>query len=234
MLHRLCEPPSITLSFNLAVVVPRRRTNHFCFSRASIGARPTQCASFTARTTGVSNPVRSPGFRTTASGTAQRVAFASGVPPDIYAFHRYTRSSTLLFCPRAGQFPAQFLGWAEGFHAGHTRPPTCSLSPVIPNNACHLCLTAAAGTELAVASSGLEVTGKWYWHFPASFAPTGVYDPKAFILHAASLGQACAHCQRFSTAASRRSLGSVSVPVCGNTLSGPVPVIALVGRYLTN
>ncbi len=63
---------------------------------------------------------------------------------------------------------------------------------------------------------------------------TGVYNPKAFFLHAASLGQACAHCQRFSTAASRRSLGSVSVPVCGITLSGPVPVVALVGRYPTN
>ncbi len=32
----------------------------------------------------------------------------------------------------------------------------------------------------------------------------------------------------------RRSLGSVSVPVCGNTLSGPVRVLALVSRYLTN
>ncbi len=32
-------------------------------------------------------------------------------------------------------------------------PPTRPLSPVIPNNARHLCLTAAAGTELAVAYS---------------------------------------------------------------------------------
>ncbi len=64
--------------------------------------------------------------------------------------------------------------------------------------------------------------------------PTGVYNPKAFILHAASLPQACAHWARFSTAASRRSLGSVSVPVCGNTLSGPVRVLALVGHYPTN
>ncbi len=63
---------------------------------------------------------------------------------------------------------------------------------------------------------------------------TGVYNPKAFVLHAASLGQTCVHCRRFSTAASRRSLGSVSVPVCGNTLSGPVPVVALVSCYLTN
>ena len=31
-----------------------------------------------------------------------------------------------------------------------------------------------------------------------------------------------------------RSLGSVSVPVSGDSLSAPVPVLALVSRYLTN
>jgi hypothetical protein len=36
------------------------------------------------------------------------------------------------------------------------------------------------------------------------------------------------------TAASRRSLGSVSVPVSRVMLSHPVPVVALVSRYLTN
>ena len=46
-----------------------------------------------------------------------------------------------------------------------------------------------------------------------SYSVTAVYNPKAFILHAVSLHQAFAHCGRFSTAASRRSLGSVSVPV---------------------
>ena len=63
---------------------------------------------------------------------------------------------------------------------------------------------------------------------------TGVYNPKAFVLHAASLGQACAHCRRFSTAASRRSLGSVSVPVCRATLARPVGIIGLVGRHPAN
>ncbi len=61
-----------------------------------------------------------------------------------------------------------------------------------------------------------------------------VYNPKAFILHAASLGQAFAHCRIFSTAASRRSLDSVSVPMLGAMLSHPLPVIALVSHYLTN
>ena len=63
---------------------------------------------------------------------------------------------------------------------------------------------------------------------------TAVYNPKAFILHAVSLRQAFAHCGRFSTAASRRSLGSVSVPVCRATLARPVGIIGLVGRYPAN
>ena len=63
---------------------------------------------------------------------------------------------------------------------------------------------------------------------------TGLYNPKAFIVHAASLRQAFAHCARFLTAASRRSLGRISVPVWPYTLSGRLPIVALVSRYLTN
>ncbi len=63
---------------------------------------------------------------------------------------------------------------------------------------------------------------------------TAVYDPRAFILHAALLRHAFAHCGRFSTAAFRRSLGSISVPVWVTILSDHLPVIALVSRYLTN
>ena len=61
-----------------------------------------------------------------------------------------------------------------------------------------------------------------------------VYNPKAFIPHAASLRQASAHCAIFPTAASRRSLGRVSVPVWPVALSGRLPVVALVGHYPTN
>ena len=63
---------------------------------------------------------------------------------------------------------------------------------------------------------------------------TELYDPKAFIAHAALLGQAFAHCRRFPTAASRRSLGRVSVPVWPVALSGRLPAVALVSHYLTN
>ncbi len=63
---------------------------------------------------------------------------------------------------------------------------------------------------------------------------TVVYNPRAFLLHAAWLHQTCVHCGRFATAASRRSLGSVSVPVWPDTLSGRLLIKALVGRYPTN
>ena len=58
-----------------------------------------------------------------------------------------------------------------------------------------------------------------------------VYNPKAVIPHAASLHQACAHCAIFPTAASRRSLGRISVPMWPVALSGRLPVEAMVGRY---
>ena len=61
-----------------------------------------------------------------------------------------------------------------------------------------------------------------------------VYNPKAFFPHAASLRQAFAHCARFPTAASRRSLGRVSVPVWLIVLSDQLPIEALVGLYPTN
>ncbi len=72
--------------------------------------------------------------------------------------------------------------------------------------------------------------------FPMCFRsrPTELYDPRAFITHAASLRQAFAHCAIFPTAASRRSLDRVSVPVWLTILSDQLPVSALVSRYLTN
>ena len=61
-----------------------------------------------------------------------------------------------------------------------------------------------------------------------------LYNPKAFFTHAASLGQACAHCPIFPTAASRRSLDRVSVPVWLIVLSDQLWIVALVSLYLTN
>ena len=61
-----------------------------------------------------------------------------------------------------------------------------------------------------------------------------VYTPKGFLPHAASLRQTFVHCAIFPTAASRRSLGRISVPMWLAILSDQLPVIALVGRDPTN
>ena len=71
-------------------------------------------------------------------------------------------------------------------------------------------------------------------HVRTSSLKKEVYDPRAFIPHAVLLRQAFAHCGKFPTAASRRSLGRVSVPVWLIVLSDQLSVVALVSYYLTN
>ena len=51
---------------------------------------------------------------------------------------------------------------------------------------------------------------------------------------AISLGQACAHCLRFSTAASQRSRALVAVPMWRFRLSAPLRILGLVSPSLTN
>ena len=77
-------------------------------------------------------------------------------------------------------------------------------------------------------------SSNWILASPYSSLPTELYNPKAFITHAASLRQAFAHCARFPTAASRRSLDRVSVPVWLFILSDQLPVYGLVGCYSAN
>ncbi len=57
-----------------------------------------------------------------------------------------------------------------------------------------------------------------------SSLPTELYDPKAFITHAAWLGQTYAHYPIFPTTTSRRSLGRVSVPIWLIILSDQLPI----------
>ena len=56
-----------------------------------------------------------------------------------------------------------------------------------------------------------------------------VYNPKAFVPHAALLRQGFPHCAKFPTAASRRSLGRISVPMWPVGLSTRLPVVGTVG-----
>ena len=102
---------------------------------------------------------------------------------------------------------------------------------MIPDNARTLRITAAAGTELAGASSPGTVS---VFEKRCSSRATVVYTPKGVLPHAASLRQSSDHCARFPTAASRRSLGRVSVPVWLAILSDQLTISALVSHYLTN
>jgi len=79
-----------------------------------------------------------------------------------------------------GRIPAPSPVEPGDFSQRRAGPPTRALGPVIPNNVRTVRLTAAAGTNLARASSRDQSR-------PCGpFSPsTGVYNPKAFILHAA-------------------------------------------------
>ena len=60
------------------------------------------------------------------------------------------------------------------------------------------------------------------------------YTPKGLITHAALLRQGSPHCAKFPTAASRRSMGRVSVPLWLIILSNQLLIVALVGIYPAN
>ena len=80
----------------------------------------------------------------------------------------------------------------------------------------------------------LVLSNSWLLTTSLSSQSKELYDPKTFITHAALLRQAFAHCAKFPTAASRRSLDRVSVPVWLIVLSDQLPVVALVGSYPAN
>ncbi len=81
----------------------------------------------------------------------------------------------------------------------------------------------------------LKVTSRLRVISPKLFFPIeSAYNPQAFFTHAVLLDQAFAHCPIFPTAASRRSLGRVSVPVWLIVLSDQLWIVALVSHYPTN
>ena len=161
----------------------------------------------------------------------QLAAFASGVLPDIYAFHRSTGNSASLWAIQAPQSRAQCRGWAPALHARLERPPALPLRPVIPNNARTPRITAAAGTKFAGASS----QGTFRRSEKRRYSPaTVVYTPRRSVPHVASLRQGCPHCAIFPAAASRRSLGRISVPMWPCALSGRLPIVGLVVRCTAN
>ena len=154
-----------------------------------------ECAPFKAGTTRVSNPVCSPGFRTLASEAFQGPAFASGVLQDINAFHRYTLHSGPL-----SRSPSAVVSDARS-----------GLSPEISHPTRRAAYVPFTPSKSEQRLRPLYYRGCWHrvsrrfllgYHqlggvlARSAFSPmTGVYDPKAFVLHAASHRQAFAHCE---------------------------------------
>ena len=80
-----------------------------------------------------------------------------------------------------------------------------------------------------------HLAGTCSWSFVIIITSSKSFTTKiAFITHAISLDQAFAHCLRFLTAASRKSLGRVSVLVWLVVLSDQLRIVGLVSHYLTN
>ena len=103
---------------------------------------------------------------------------------------------------------------------------------MIPDNASTPRITAAAGKKLAGAYSYGTVSLEHVRGFPPILKQFTTH--RAVFLHAAWLDQAFAHCAKFPTAAPRRGLGRISIPVWLIILSDQLPIIALVGHYPTN
>ncbi len=89
-------PPSIPLSFSLAAVLPQAGALNALAAARNSWNEPTPSAQRLRHgLPGYLILFAPPCFRSSASVAAQRPAFAIGVPPDICAFHRYTRNSSL-------------------------------------------------------------------------------------------------------------------------------------------
>ena len=152
MLHRLCGPPSIHLSFNLAAGLP--------------GGRLIALAA----------PLRSQG-----SQRLSRHRLRRGLPGYLILFAPHAFAPQCQYQSRWSPSPLVFLPISTHFTATRkfhhplpysssvvldavprlspgishptAEPPTRALRPVIPINACTLRITAAAGTKLAGAYS---------------------------------------------------------------------------------
>jgi hypothetical protein len=144
MLHRLCEPPSIPLSFSLATILPRRGTSRFPLSsahRLRLGLPgyliPFATLAFASQ--------RQKTSRTSLSPRAfLPISTHFTAPPEVPG------PPTSL---QTGRFGARSPVEPGDFSDRRPHPPTRALSPVIPNNVRTVRLTAAAGTNLARASS---------------------------------------------------------------------------------
>ena len=144
---------------------------------------------------------------------AQMIAFATGVPPNINEFH-LSRNSIIPYQTRVSitcSSRVELWDFTYNFYS-----PTCALRPV---NRITLALPSYRGCWHGISRS---FTGNVIILPVEEF-----YNPQAFITHAVLLGQAFAHCPIFPTAAFRRSMDRVSVPLWLIILSNQPQIIDL-------
>ena len=225
MLHRLCGPPSIPLSFSLATVLPRRIVYRVSFDTAGLGTCYIKQSSFRARTTRVSNPVCSPSFRASAS-----VMSSEPLSPQVFlpiSTHFTATPEIPLTSP---------ILKPDSFHADFALSPKISLrlvkppyAPFTPNNSEQRLPPSYYRGCWHEVSRGFFYRYRHYLPIERSLHPKGFHPPT----------RRC--CVRVSPIAqnspllpSRRSLDRVSVPVCPCALSGRIQIIALVGHYPAN
>ena len=161
----------------------------------------------------------------------QRHGRARGLPSPSVFFPISTNFTSTLGIPppSLGVKLARFGGSSRVEPGAFTPDATCRLRALYAQSFRTTLAPSVLPRLLARSWPGLLL------RLPSSSSPAkGLYNPKAFITHAAWLDQACAHCPIFPTAASRRSPGRVSVPVWLVVLSDQRPIIALVGHYPTN
>ena len=146
MLHRLCGPPSIPLSFNLAVVLPRWIT--YCVNSGTEGVRPPTPSNHRLR-------YGLPGYLilfATHTFVPQRQLKPSRPPSPLVFLPISTHFTATPGIPPTSTSlkPSSFNGrlWVKPivFTTNLPEPPTHPLHPVIPDNARSLRITAAAGT----------------------------------------------------------------------------------------
>ena len=188
MLHRLCGPPSIPLSFTVAGVLPRWITYRFRLS--------TQPESQTDSDHRLRHGL--PGYLILFAPHAlvpQCQSLRSSLPSQLvfrvismhFTATQPIPATSTLFKMNSIQPP--LIVKRPTFKPDLFNPPTHPLNPINPDNACTLRITAAAGTELAGAYSINYRHNKT--HPALFFADQKQFTTqRAVFLHAAWLGQA--------------------------------------------
>ncbi len=233
MLHRLCGPPSIPLSFSLATVPPRRGT--YCVSSGTE-------------------------MITTPTPSTHRLR--RGLPGYLIPFAPHALAPQRQCPARRPPSPPTFFRISTHFTAPPGIPPPppalkpTSLrrpSPVKPRAfTSHLARRLRALYAQSFRTTLAPSVYRGCWHgvsrgFLRRYRHTGwLFTTRLFVpadraLHPErrphSRGVAASGSRplrKIPTAASRRSLGRVSVPVWLIILSDQLPIAALVGHYPTN